>query len=207
VKQKAVHLSQEAGEELIAGIRAGRERAFVQLHTEFYFPTVWFTHGITGNWMESESIVSETYEKVWLLRRNFKTIADLRAFMYVTCRNSAYNYLRDIGRQQKKEMLTGDLDTTLHSSPGYSEIDNGTENGILREEMLQKMYEQIDLLTPRRRRILQLYMQQLDTAQIAAEMGISQEAVRKAKFKAIHRIRKNLEESGLLLLLWLFMKK
>ena len=108
MKQKAVRLSSEEGEELIAGIRAGRERAFVQLHAEFYFPTVYFTNNLISNWQEAESIVAETYEKVWLLRRNFNTIADLRAFMYVTCRNSAYNYLRDTAQQQKKEFCYSD---------------------------------------------------------------------------------------------------
>lgn len=206
MRQKVEHLSDEEGASLIAGIHAGKERAFVQLKDKFYFPTVWFTHRLTGNWLESESIVSETLEKIYLLRKNFNTIADLRAFMIVTCRNSAYNYLRDLASQQKQEILTPDPGD-LQARPGHSEPDNETENGILRLEMLQKMHEQIGKLTPKRRQLLNLYMQGLDTTQIATEMGISQEAVRKAKFKAIHRIRKNLENSGVLLLLGLFMEK
>jgi len=198
--QKAIHMSHEAGEDLIEGIRSGNSRAFVRLYDDYFFSMTYYTNGITGNWFEAENITADTFEKVWLMRTNFARFPDLMAFIYVTCRNSAYNYLRATHNKNKKEVPAGDFHLLSLEDLAADEVDEETEKAIIEVELLRKLHAEINLLTPKRRQILELYMQGLDMAQIAAEMGLSEEAVRNAKFKALKKLQKKLKDHPLLLL-------
>ncbi|AXY72657.1 sigma-70 family RNA polymerase sigma factor [Paraflavitalea soli] len=198
--QKAIHMSQEAGEDLIKGIQSGNSKAFVRLYDDYFFSITYYTNGITGNWFEAENIAADTFEKVWLMRANFARFPDLMAFIYVTCRNSAYNYLRTTHHKNKKELFAGDLPMLSLEDLAADELDEETERAIVEVELLRKLHAEISLLTPKRRQILELYIQGLDMAQIAAEMGLSEEAVRNAKFKALKRLQKKLKDHPILLL-------
>lgn len=199
--QRTVHLSEEAGEDLIRGIRAGSSRAFMRLYKDYFFAITYYTNGITGDWFEAENIAADTFEKVWLMRANFARFPDLMAFIYVTCRNSAYNYLRAAHNKNKKELSVGDFHMLSQQDLAADQLDDETEKAIVQVELLRKLHAEIGLLTPKRRQILELYMQGLDMAQIAAEMGLSEEAVRNAKFKALKRLQSKLKDHPILLVL------
>lgn len=183
------------------GINSGAEWAFTRLYNDYFFTLTYYTDGIISNWTDAKALVSETFEKVWLLRKNFERIADLIAFMYVTSRNAAYDYLRAKQTKRKRELLFGDLQDVEAANVERIDDNLETEEAIIEMELLRKVHAEIEHLTPKRREILDLFLKDLDTSEIAMEMGMSEEAVRNAKFKAIRRLRNKLGNASLLLLI------
>lgn len=203
VKKKAAHLSQEEEDALIKGIQDGAEWAFTRLYKDYFFSLAYYTDGIIKSWIDAEALVSETLEKVWLLRKRFTRLPDLIAFMFVTSRNASYDYLRANQTKQKRELLLSDLQVV----PANSVENDETERAIIEMELLRKVHAEIEQLTPKRRQILDLFLNDLDTAEIATKMGLSEEAVRNAKFKAIRRLRDKLGNPYLFLFMLLLTEK
>lgn len=175
-------------EEIVQRIKNGDQRAFGQFLQEYWHTLYYFVFRLIRNPIESETIVSETFSKLWKLRANFDKYASMRAFLYVTARNSAYDFLRyEASRKKNKEFLPGDLDELASA---HMDTSPGALNNIIQAELLKEAYKELQSLPEQRKKVLTLFfIEDQTTDQVAQQLGISTDLVRTIKAQALKQLR------------------
>lgn len=178
-------------EAIVQGIKNGDQRKFGQFLDEYWHTLYYFVFRLIRNPTESETIVSETFSKLWKLRANFDKYSSMRAFLYVTARNGAYDFLRyEATRKKNKEILPGDLDELAASQ---TDSTPGVLNNIIQAELLKEAYKELQLLPEQRRKVLTLFfIEDQTTEQVAENLGISIDLVRNIKSQALKQLRNKL---------------
>jgi RNA polymerase sigma factor (sigma-70 family) len=146
---------------------------------DIYFPQLTvFVYRMIDNKDLAEDITMECFSKLFKNRFEFKS-EEILPFLYVRAKHAALSHLKR--NKQAAEHTPMDFDT--------HETDKKV---ILNEEFKQKLYNQIDLLTPQLKEVALLSIQDLSIAEIADKMCISKNAVSKLKGRAINSLRKEL---------------
>ena len=175
-------------EAIVEGIKNGDQRAFGQFFQDYWQTLYYFVYRLIRNPTESHAIATDTFSKVWKLRANFDRYSSMRAFLYVTARNSAYDYLRyEANRKKNQELLPGDLDDLASTQTDNSP---GALNDIIQAELLQAAYKELASLPEQRKRVLTLFfIEDQTTEEVAEQLGISTDLVRNIKAQALKQLR------------------
>ena len=132
----------------------------------------------------SEDIVAESFEKAWSRRQDFHTLENLKAFLYRIVRNASLNYKESERRHRTHH------EQIRYMSKGESGSDEDLEREILRVELLQDIYQEIENLPERCGQIFKLlFIHNQTTDQIAAQLSINVQTVRTQKARAIQLIK------------------
>jgi RNA polymerase sigma-70 factor (ECF subfamily) len=143
--------------------------------------------------------VVEAFEKMIDRRHDFATLPRLKNFLYTTVHNACIN-----------EVLARKRHRLIHERIRYVEhqhqIDEDPiENEMLRAELLQEIYLEMDNLPNRCGQIFKMiFVDQLSTQQVAEQLSIDPQTVRTAKARAIQLIRTALLKKNRLQALFLF---
>jgi RNA polymerase sigma factor (sigma-70 family) len=96
--------------QLIQAFNQGNEEARREILRRFYKPIVHFAKSLINNQEESEEIASDYFLKLFRNYSNFKTLLNVRAYLYVSIRNACLNRLAakktEIKRLGKKISLS-----------------------------------------------------------------------------------------------------
>ncbi len=185
----------EINENTVSQINAGVEDAFNAYYRTYRTVFYQFTYSLVGDAEIAKDIVSDTYLACWQLREKFATMKDVRAYMYVTCRNKSYDYLRyGSGFKNKKE---------VHFDPAYDEpLDTTMTNEIIRNEFIRDLYVRIKELPEQRRRVLWLhYVEGYSLEEVAKTLQISINSVYVVKHQALAQLRKLVNPAVLAIIL------
>ena len=87
-------------ETLLAAIMADDQSAYRSLFENYFDRLFKFAFLITKSRELSEEIVSDVFIALWRNRANAGEIRNLRIYLYIATRNTAYNYCRKMGRAQ-----------------------------------------------------------------------------------------------------------
>ena len=150
---------------------------------EHYASMVRYADQLISNQQEAEEIVVNTFIKLIAMRQNFKTAADVKAFLLVTVRNACYDYLSciDLQKPSKREMLY--LSDLTQTAKGSAPVPFDTE-------MIMALYDGINKLSPPIDEVFRLYFyNKMTTKDVAAQLGISVKTVRAHKAKATKLLR------------------
>jgi RNA polymerase sigma factor (sigma-70 family) len=168
--------------ELMHRFQKGDAVAFNTIYNRYYSLLRDFSFRLICQKQEAEDIVIETFVKLFRLYGNFESVANIRAFLYVTARNACYDYLFYTHRRpaQEKE-FAGTLRQQGHY-PGKGEPET--------EGMLQAVLEAIENLPEESCRIFKMiYLQGLKTTAIAQLLHVSEQSVRQHKRHSIQLLR------------------
>lgn len=141
----------------------------------------------------AEDIVQEVFLKVWEMRETLQLDAAMQAYLYRSCYNTALNFLK----QKKKNT---DIDTLEMVLAGGETA----EKNLNLRETEARILQAIDSLPPKTRLVFSLSrFEELSYKEIAERLEISVKSVEKHMGIALQRLRENLKEYllGLLLLL------
>ncbi len=72
---------------------------------QHYQPLVYFAYRLTQNEEEAEDIVADCFAKLWEKREGFQTAENIKAYLYISCRNVCLTYLRDLKRKTAAQQL------------------------------------------------------------------------------------------------------
>ncbi|MEP7374704.1 MAG: RNA polymerase sigma-70 factor [Chitinophagaceae bacterium] len=157
--------------EVIAGLQISDPVAFDFIFDRLYTPLCYFAYQLTDNLPEAEDIVLEAFQKFWERRNAFFTVVNIKAFLYITVRNTGLNYIRSNTKQQER---TREL--------AYQQSDNVekcVENSIVETEFINALYEKINNLPKKCRRVFILkYFDGLNVSEIADMLSLSEHTVR-----------------------------
>lgn len=173
---------QSLSNDWVEDFKQGDKRAFSKVYEEFFYQLSYFAGKLINNQPEAEEVASESLRKLMLLHQNFNTLADIRAFLYVTTRNHCY----DILRSRKWP----------HQQPASLEDESIIDkeelvlNLIIKTEILEEIYQEIENLPEKRREVFKLYyLEGLKIEEIASRMGTNADVIRSTKSKAVAQLR------------------
>lgn len=150
---------------------------------EHFLSLVDYGRQLIDHHSEANEIAVNTFIKLIAMRRNFKSMADIKAFLLITVRNACYDYLSCPAedRPSKKDMLT--LDELFHGNTGTMAV-------MITSEMLLNLYEGINKLKDQCAEVFRLYFyNKMSTADIARQLDMPVKLVRMYKTRSIKTIR------------------
>ncbi len=186
---------------LLAAFQKGAAHAENAVFKKYFRPLCLYSERITGYLEQSEDIVAEAFEKVIDRRNEFQTLDNLKAFLYRVVRNASINFT--IAEKQHQQ-----AHANIRYSIGQSyESEDVHKNEILRVELLQEIYEEIENLPEKCGQIFKMiFLQGLSTDQIASCLSINVQTVRTQKARAIQPIKtKLLRKNRALLAIFILM--
>lgn len=181
-------------------IARGDHQAFNALYDEFSERLYYFALRFVQQEAEAEDITAEAFIKLWSRKDDFHSMNAVAVFLHTTVRNRCLDYLKhEKVKLDKKE----DLVRMIESA---SEADFSDE--MIRMELMKKIYEEVDRLSPRLQEIFYLsYKEGLKPAQIAEKLDLSVQTVKNQRLNVIKLLKSALKGHPLLLLLLTLMEK
>ena len=141
----------------------------------------------------AEEIVQDAFVKIWQQRNTYKSTGALRAWLYNTVRNASISHLR---HQQVERNRIQALEQE------YCLMQADADDSLLsREEAYRQLLMAIDALPTKQRQLFLLAIEGRTSLEIAEEMGITTEGVKKQRQRGIARLRQSLKPDAFLLLL------
>jgi len=172
-----------------AEFRRGNEQAAAYFFDLHYKSLCYFSSRLVNDQLQAEDIVSDCFFKIWQRRQDFQTAQNLKAFLYISCRNACMNYLQHL---KVKTAVQADY---------LKQLEKGEETilyDIIRTEILDIVNKEIDLLPEKMAEIFKLlYFEGKKTDEIALQLNISVQTVRNQKVKAIGLLKTALFKRGI----------
>lgn len=161
-------------------------RYFYDLH---YSSLCYFAIRLTQDEAEAKDIVAESFVKIWEKHHDFATAQNIKAFLYIRCRNESLNYLRSLNRRTVAQQLYFDQ---------LSLNEESILHEIIQAEFLQILDEEISLLPQKCGEVFKLlYYEGKKTDEVAQQLDISVKTVRSHKGNAIQILKTAFLKKGI----------
>ena len=166
------------------------------LYRHFYKALVAFSARMVGQTRVAEEIVQDTFVRTWQKRNTFQSTGTLKAYLFNSVRNGSISHLRH-ARVERARIEAIERE--------FYEIQTDDQGGIVlhREEIYRLLLQAIESLPARQRELFLLSVQGKSSAEIAAELGLTPESVKKQRQRGLARLRELLPPETFLLLLFL----
>lgn len=175
--------------ELLKRIADGDENAFRQLFDVFMQPLCYFGFQLIQDKEEAKDIAISIFQKLWENQERFSTIETVKGYLFTSMRNGCLNYLRHLKVEARalREL----------TEPGSENAK--VEALMIQAEVMQKIYAEIETLSPQLREILLLNLVHgLSVREIAEKLQISESHVRADRSRAVGYLRTALAKKGML---------
>jgi len=184
-------------EEIIAGLKNNDNRVFNELYDLFSASLHYFSKKLTQDHEESKDIVISTFGTLWNLRNNFESLANIRAFLFITVKNRCFNFL-----EYRQRQAEGRKELSSHLTSLDNEAD--VERLIVKTDFLAKVHDEIQHLPPQCKEVFILtYFYGLTSGQIATQLGITVSTVTTQRSRAIKFLKNVLKNERQFLSLFL----
>jgi RNA polymerase sigma factor (sigma-70 family) len=180
-------------DQLIQQFNRGEPRALTRVYDKYYDALNYFAYRLIENTSEAEDIVIEVLEILLRRYQDFETMANVKAFLYISVRNRCLKYLQAIQRlRENQKRLLEDLNNP----------DNYVLIEMVRAELMDDIYREIESLPSTRRSVFKLFfVDGLSTEEISAKLNMKPDTVWVNKSKALHQLRNKLINKKLLSLI------
>ncbi|WP_166922989.1 RNA polymerase sigma factor [Flavobacterium poyangense] len=176
--------------DLIEDFRNGKEKAIRKLYLLYYRPLCYFNKTLIKYSQEAEDISTETFLKLLQKKKDFDTLSDIKAFLFVSSRNACYDFLRKEKRHKKAHEEISFLTES---------VEQFGEGEMITAKVLQAIYCEMENLPQQCQEVFKsIFIDGKSTAQIAGEMQISPQTVLNQKSKALQKIRLALHQENIL---------
>ena len=170
-------------QEFLERLKRGDPDALEALWTRYAGMAAYIVRSILPDPHETEECLAQIRVKLWEKLPGYQEeIASLSTWITAVCRNTAYDRLRRLRRQAEHTVpLT---DKTPDPSPN-------PEEALLRQERTERLKAALNTLRDSDRRLFyRKYYYLQSTAQIAAELGLSERAVEGRLYRIRARLQK-----------------
>lgn len=177
--------------DLLAKLNNDDQAAYEELYNITFTPLTIFAYRMTDNEDESEDIAINAIRKLFGKKLNFNAVEQLQAYLYISVRNSALNYLRRVAK--KEDPLKKKLQEEMPV------VEEPTVNKKYEMEYMRKL---IDIalsslkLEKQCESVIRLYMKNLQPDEISKELNISMNQVYTQRSKGLKALKQFMEENG-----------
>jgi len=164
--------------------RKGNQKAIAYFFDRHHKSLFYFASNILQDSAQAEEIVSDCFLKLWERHQDFETAQNIKAFLFISCRNNCLKYLRDMKRrsaaqEQYFQQLETNSDEILYE--------------IIDVEIIDILAKEIEELPDKCRQIFKMiYFQGKKTDEIATELSLSVQTVRNQKTRALELLKAQL---------------
>jgi RNA polymerase sigma factor (sigma-70 family) len=172
---------QQSDELLVRRFNDGDKAALKTIYDRFFTHLYYFAYRITQNEVEAEDIAVVTLEILLRRHEHFVTMNNIKAFLFITVKNKCLKYLDATKRHRASEQELGTLSD-------YK--DDYVLAQMVRSEFLMEVYREIESLPPVRKTVFKmLFIDGLDSQEIARQLNMTPAAVYNNKLKALKQLR------------------
>jgi RNA polymerase sigma-70 factor (family 1) len=173
-------------EELLLNISEGDHKAFAVLFKMYYKKVEEYIFRITDSELLTQEVVQDVFAKMWAGRGTIKEIKCFKAYLLVVARNHAFNCLKRIAREKQREKEW--IHNTLKSISQETEESDGIDYNSLIDaaiELLPSQQKKVYLLSR---------VNKMKQEEIASELNIALETVKKHMVLALRFIKNNIRQ-------------
>ncbi|RWY53999.1 RNA polymerase sigma factor [Mucilaginibacter gilvus] len=187
--------------ELLLRVAGGDEHAFSELFNTHHQLLGTHIYRITGSAELAEEVVQDVFLKIWLSRESLAAIQHFKAYLFVISKNHALNCLRKLAKERLRQK------TIEENAMALIPEDN---SGL--DTYYSLLDEAIDHLPPQQQKVYLLSRhKRLKYDEIASQMGLSRETVKKYLQASTHSItifvQSNMDMSVVIALAAIILKK
>jgi len=173
-------------------VSQGDEQAFTSLFERYYNQVYSYIAPLAESEALTQEIVQDVFMKIWANRTQLVEVSYFRSYLLTIARNHAFNCLKRLAREKKKEKSWVEEILKVAANPA-EESDSIDYHNLIDAA--------VDLLPPQQKKIYTLSrLHKMKQVDIAVELGISLETVKKHMVLALRFIKNNLTQS---ISLWL----
>lgn len=176
---------------LLQQVAAGDEKAFRSLVHRYAPLLAPYILELTKSREKTQEIVQDIFLQIWTGREALTSITHFRRYLFVVSRNHALNAIRSFIREEKRRMKW--LDDQRGQLEDASPTDYSPLIGLVEEAVLQLPAQQQKVWILIRRQGKKYH-------EVAAEMGISRETVKKYLQYATNNIIRHVQEKHIILI-------
>jgi RNA polymerase sigma-70 factor (ECF subfamily) len=170
-------------------LRASDREAYAAVFEATYEPLFRYVQSLTKERAAARDLTQETFVRLWDARETLDPSQSLKAYLYRTARNLAYNHRRNAETHSEKE---DDIRENSNARPAAPHPPDVAAEGEWLEE---KLWTWIADLPDRQRDALVLSrFEGLTHEQIAEVMGISDRTVNNHIVRALKRLRTRVQD-------------
>ena len=157
------------------------ESRYKILFNEFYPALVQFAFSFINNEEAAQDIVQEIFIRIWEKKVKFENELLLRKYLYLSTQNKCFTYLRDrkVQHYHKQQIIDN-----------YQEQEEpNIINSLIKEEVYRQLRSSIEQLPPHCKKICLLTLDGKKPSEIAKELELNVETVKKQKKIALKRLQ------------------
>lgn len=182
--------ARDKDDQLIRQFKKGDDAALATVYRMWFADLCYFAFRIIGDYHEAKDITANTLEILMSKHENFETMANVKAFLYITIKNRCFDYLNYLKRTDLAHKEAQDF---------RGETENFVLSKMIESEYIRELYEQIELLPNKPKEVMKLfYIEGWNISNIAQKLGMTPEAVSTAKSRGISQLRGLVSERKLL---------
>ena len=157
------------------------ESRYKILFNEFYPALVQLAFSFINNEEAAKDIVQEIFIRIWEKKVKFENELLLRKYLYLSTQNKCFTYLRDrkVQHYHKQQIIDN-----------YQEQEEpNIINSLIKEEVYRQLLSSIEQLPPQCKKICLLTLDGKKPSEIAKELELNVETVKKQKKIALKRLQ------------------
>ncbi|HMR20182.1 MAG TPA: RNA polymerase sigma-70 factor [Sphingobacterium sp.] len=157
--------------EILKNVSRGDQRSFTMLFDIYYQNLGAYVYKITESREVTEEIVQDVFVKIWENREVLGNIECFKAYLFILSKNKTLDYLRLAAKARTRQLsILRNVQEDSYVIDDLSPI----------EELRLIVEETVSQLPPQQQRVYRLSRQEkLKYEEIAVQMGISKETVKK----------------------------
>jgi RNA polymerase sigma-70 factor (ECF subfamily) len=168
--------------DILSELKQGSTQALHAIHDLYYPGLRNFANGLLGDIPAAEDVVTEIFIVLWKKHKDFETLQQVKAFLYISTRNACINHAK---KSQRDLAMKAGFSNYLSSD--YQEF---ALNEMIRAEVLQQIHEAIEALPAQCRKVFKMcYVDGMSNAEVAERCNISINTVKNHKVKALQLLR------------------
>lgn len=157
-----------------------RQITFREIFEQYHTRLCYFAASLLPEGEEPEDVVQESFVKLWQKKEHFPNLDAVKAFLYITVKNSCLNIY-------KHDKIIRKYEDLLHQEEAGE--DNAIRH-IIESEVLANIHQALEKLPVGCRHILHLsYFQELKNKEIAEQLHISINTVKTQKKRGLNLLR------------------
>ena len=166
---------------LIVALKNGSEKSIGQLYHIYVSKLYKYVYGYMKSEDVTKDIVQEIFIRIWEKRIKFENELLLRKYLYLSTQNKCFTYLRDrkVQHYHKQQIIDN-----------YQEQEEpNIINSLIKEEVYRQLLSSIEQLPPQCKKICLLTLDGKKPSEIAKELELNVETVKKQKKIALKRLQ------------------
>lgn len=184
---------------IIGNIKSGDEHAFELLFRKYYVRLCGFANKFVADIAESEEIVQEVFLNIWKKRDQLKLDGDMHPYLFKSVQNLCFNFL-------EHQKVVDNYYAVIEFIYKNQTEDFSTYESVIYSELQAKVDKAIELLPNECRKIFLLSrLDGLKYSEIAEQLGISVKTVETQMSRALNKLKAELKDYLVLLLIAIFL--